>query len=104
MSGEFSKSMQLYAAARESVETARSGFPKWATEKRPIFGGAQLWICRACETVRQWGEKAPPVTITGNEDVRLRCLSCKAVTSHMYGGVARGFTDDGDGFHQGQKP
>jgi len=60
----------------------------WATEKRSLYFGAQLWACRICGTIRQWGEEAPPEMCL-HEFRQLRCLACKQVRPHFYGGVKR---------------
>jgi hypothetical protein len=70
-------------------------FPEWATDPlRPMFNGAQLWVCKKCGTKRQWGENAP--LEISNEDAWLRCLKCDTVTLHFYGGVHRGWAKEFD--------
>lgn len=57
-------------------------------ELRPLVIGAQLWICKGCGLVRQWGELDPPEI--SNEMVRLRCEHCGDLQLHFYGGVYHG--------------
>jgi len=85
-------SRKVFSDAREALERVQrnfSGFPAWASESRVLYVGAQLWVCRRCLTVRQWGEgESHEVGV-----VWLRCLKCKDVTSHSYAGVSRGFRE-----------
>jgi hypothetical protein len=49
-------------------------------EQMPEFG-AQLWACRDCGGIRQWGYMRP-----ADEQVRpaLHCDDCEAVTRHRF--------------------
>jgi hypothetical protein len=87
--------MTEYISAQANIAAARRNWPDWATDPiRPMFNGAQLWVCKVCGKPRQWGEGCP-LEIT-NEDAWLRCLKCDAVTLHFYGGVHHGWAKSED--------